>query len=320
MIVVTYEEEVVDATSGSTTRSPLGVESHDGIDEVVLPSRPAANAPIFLTKKFAGNDEYRWQVLDVCQNAAALPRIEYLVTLGRRNQLPKEAYLKNILVARNQRAKKVILQWAFVEVEFGHPLTVGKANGHVRSNKRYADTIQLYSMPKRRLAIVTQVIERTPEDLVQVVPITSKQPHSSDRSSMEVTAGLTDLVHYQKQSWAVCKMIQTVTASRIIAPMTKVSATKTIRDTGFRSMIRGEMREQLKDTLMHGVSLGYRIGADTHTLVTEQRRNADLTTQVGDLNARIAELETRLRMCERFVEDSDMSMEDLETMYPQNPS
>lgn len=308
MIVVTYEEEVEDSTSGNTTRIRLGAESHQGIDEVMLPSNPAPNSPIFLTKKFTGNDEYRWQVLDVCQNMAVLPNVEYLVTLGRRNQVAKDAYLKNILAARGERVKKVLLQWAFVEVEFGHSLTVGKVNGHIRSNKRYADTIQLYSMPKRRLAIVTQVIERAPEDLVQVVPVTSKQPHFSDRSSMEVTACLTDLVHYPKQSWAVCKMIQTVTASRIIAPMTKVSATRTTRDTGFRTMIRGEMREQLKDTLMHGVSLGYRIGSDTWSMAEEQRRNAKLTRQVADLEA-------KLEMCERFVGEFDMSMQDLETRY-----
>jgi len=65
-IVVTYEEEVEDSASGTTTRIPLGAESHQGIEEVMLPSNPVPNSPIFLTKKFAGNDEYRWQVLDVC--------------------------------------------------------------------------------------------------------------------------------------------------------------------------------------------------------------------------------------------------------------
>ncbi len=315
MIVVNYEEEVKDPVSGAVTRIPLGSESHQGIDEVLLPSQPAADSPIFMTKKFAGRGEYRWQVLDVCRNMAVGPSVEYVVTLSRRNQVPKEAYLKNILAARNERLKKVLFQWTFVEVEFGHSLTIGKANGDIRSNKRYADTIQLYSMPKRRLAIVTQVIERTAEDLVQVVPITSRQPHFSDRSSMEVTNCLKDLTHYQKQSWAIGKMIQTVTASRIIAPMTNVSATKAIRDTGFRTLIRGDLREQLKDTLMHGVSLGYRIGADTYTLATEQKRNEALTTQVVGLNARIAELEAKLGLCEQFVKDSDMTMEDLHTLY-----
>lgn len=115
MIVVIYEEEKVDAASGAITYAPLGVETHQDIDEVLLPSNPEARSPIFLTKKFAGNDEYRWQVQSVCQRANALA-VEYLVTLSRRKQIPKECYLKNILTSRRDQVRRVIHPWALVEV------------------------------------------------------------------------------------------------------------------------------------------------------------------------------------------------------------
>lgn len=319
MIVVIYEEEKVDSTSGATTYESLGVETHQDIDEVMLPSNPESGSPIFLTKKFSGNDEYRWQVQSVCQRASN-PSAEYLVTLSRRKQVPKECYLKNILASRGDRVRKVIHQWALVEVEFGHSLTVGKANGDIKSNKRYADTIQLYSMPKRRLAIVIQVIERPQEDLLQVVPISSKRPFANDRSAVEVTADLVNLVHYQKRSWAACKMIQTVTASRIIAPMTKV-AHNVARDRGFRSKVRGPIRDLLKDALMFGVSAATRV-SDTQALALERSRtallmtqSAQLGTQAQQLATRVADLEARLEIYEQFVRDSGMKLEGVQEMY-----
>ncbi|GAB4062408.1 hypothetical protein [Uliginosibacterium sediminicola] len=136
--------------------------------------------------------------------------LTYVVVLQRRSQIDKQDYLKNIVVARNQKVRRVLHPWAIVEVEFGHALTVGKVSGDVRGNKRYVDTVQQYSMPKRRLAVVLRVLERPSEDLIQVIPITSKPPLLTDKTAVEVTSELSMMAHYQKPNWAVAQMIQTV--------------------------------------------------------------------------------------------------------------
>ncbi|WP_155858670.1 hypothetical protein [Acinetobacter sp. BMW17] len=66
-----------------------------------------------------------------------------------------------------------------VEVEFGHYHNVFKIakNKKLGTNKRYKSTVQNGEMHKRRLAIVVKV---QPNNMVQVVPITSKEPQSEN--------------------------------------------------------------------------------------------------------------------------------------------
>jgi uncharacterized protein YifN (PemK superfamily) len=297
----------------------LGSESHNDIEEVMLPSNPEHGAPIYMTKKFIGQRDYRWKVESVCQKSGGA-NVHYLVTLSRGAQVQKQFYLKNILAA-GRKVREVVYEWSIVEVEFGHSLTVGKGTGDIGSNKRYADTIQLYSMPKRRLAIVIQVIERSTEDLLQVIPITSKAPFASDRSMVEVTSALAGFSYYQKRSWAACKMIQTVTASRIIAPAKAIRFQAPARDKGFKARVQGPLRDSLKDAIMHGVNASGRVRA-SQALVTTQAECAALRNQVaaGNANAatlgqRVAELEAKLRMFEQFVTESGMTLEEVHELY-----
>ncbi|MFM0011508.1 type II toxin-antitoxin system PemK/MazF family toxin [Paraburkholderia sediminicola] len=320
MIVVIYEEVIRDKAAGTITYAQLGTETHQDIDEVMLPSNPEDGSPIFLTKKFAGQRDFRWKVESVCQKAG-VPDAHYLVTLSRGQQVLKHFYLKNILAARGEKVRAVVHEWSIVEVEFGHSLTVGKASGDIRSNKRYSDTIQLYSMPKRRLAIVIQVIERSQEDLLQVIPITSKAPFGQDRSIVEVTSALTDFFYYQKRSWAACKMIQTVTASRIIAPARTIPFQAPARDKGFKTKIQGFVRESLRDALMHGVNASGRVKA-SQALVTMNEKFAALTTQSAEsaasaaaLGQQVTELEARLKMYEQFVLDSNTTLDEVHELY-----
>ncbi|WP_281718783.1 type II toxin-antitoxin system PemK/MazF family toxin [Pandoraea apista] len=320
MIVVIYEEEIRDEAAGTVRYQRLGTETHDDIDEVMLPSNPDDGSPIFLTKKFSNRAEYRWRVESVCQTAG-IPDACYLVTLRRGTQVSKHYYLKNILAARRQRVRAVVHQWSIVEVEFGHSLTVAKATGDIRSNKRYADTIQLYSMPKRRLAIVIQVIERSTEDLLQVIPITSKRPRDGDPSMVEVTGALTGFKYYQKQSWAACKMIQTVTASRVIAPVRAIPYQAAARDKGFKTKIQGAVRDSLKDAIMYGVNAPGRVSA-AQTLIAMTAKVAALTAKseasvasAATFGRQVAELQAKLTMYEQFIADSGTTLDEVREMY-----
>lgn len=310
MIVIKYEEERFDAPTGAVTQVPLGTEQHQGIEEVLLPTSPST-APIFCTKKFAGHTEYRWEVKAVRRDPAAASRT-YIVTLTRRDQLDKRNYLQNIL-ASSSSSGHVLQQWALVEVEFGHPLTVGKENGDIRSSKRYVDTIQRQSMPKRRLAIVTQAHPGR-DELIQVIPISSQPPRSSDVTMVEVTSCLTDMVDYQKPSWAVCRMLQTVTASRIIAPVFRLSATVSFRDRLFRTKIRGKVREDLKDALMYGVAAGNRVTA-TQALNQANTENSVLKAASVTLTQQVADLEEKVRLYEKWAAYTEVNLDDLRTLY-----
>ncbi|MFC4421555.1 type II toxin-antitoxin system PemK/MazF family toxin [Cupriavidus pampae] len=307
-----YEEATVDATTGAEVYTPLGHEAHHGIEQVLLPLSPTAGNPIFLTKKFIGHPEYRWQVHSV-HRAPGANRMIYRVLLIRRTQIDKQYYLKNILASRRKGARSVLHPWALVEVEFGHHFNVGDATGNFKESKQYVDTIQLYSMPKRRLAVVTQVIERKAEDLVQVIPISSKLPEADEQSTVEVTSQLIRMVHYQKRSWAICTMIQTVTASRIIAPLVARTSRLHSRDPTFGIVVRGHIRTQLKDAILHGVAAGSRI-SDTQSLMAEKALSARLSAEV-------ASMETKLELFalyEQVAADSKLTLDEMRQLFPQH--
>jgi uncharacterized protein YifN (PemK superfamily) len=310
MIVVKYEIERIDA-AGVATYTHLGSETHEDIEEVLLPNNPTQNDPIFFTKKFRGNSEYRWEVQSMAEDATAAHRT-YTVKLRRRSQVPKKYYLKNILAAQAQNAAHVLHPWCLVEVEFGHSLAVGKQNGNLGSSKRYADTVQLLSMPKRRLAIVLQV-HLGRNELVQVIPITSKAPRVGDNSAVEVTSSLINMEHYQKPSWAVCSMVQTVTASRIMAPSLK-SKPHAVRDTRFRTLVRGNVRDNLKDAIMYGVAAPGRIAA-ARDLAEKLIENKDLKTENATLEGKIALLESKIDLYEKYCAEGKITYQDLLDIY-----
>jgi len=63
MIVVKYREKII--KSYPFTYVNLGTETYEKIEEVLLPKRVHGTlSPIFITKKFSGRVEYRWEVAD----------------------------------------------------------------------------------------------------------------------------------------------------------------------------------------------------------------------------------------------------------------
>jgi len=313
MIVVKYQEKIYNAATSTLTYAALGTETYDQIEEVLLPVPPSATAPIFITKKFSGHTEYRWSVEQVESAPTATP-LTYNVTLLRRKQVDKGEYLSNILRLPGNTLKNVLYPYALVEVEYGHSPNVGKESGAIRNNRRYPDTLQWGSMPKRRLAIVNQLISRQNQELVQVIPISSRHPAPGDISVVDLDNQLNDLVHYShKQSWAICSMIETVSPRRIIAPMVRYSATNESRDTGFSHNISKAHRPALKDALMHGIASSYRVNQATQ-LASATAQVTALTQKVTGLEAKAQLVEMYERMEAEYAESTGSTVDEVRSL------
>lgn len=310
MIEVRYEEETQNDSTGAIGHTVLGLEMHKDIEEVLLPLHPSGG-PIFFTKKFSSRPEYRWEVREVIQEQREDTQI-YVVRLIKRVQVEKEFYLKNIAGKRGTGLRSVLYPWAIVEVEFGHSPMIGKMSGDLASNKRYVDTVQMYSMPKRRLAVVVQIIKRQHEDLLQVIPISSIEPVATEKASVEITSQLTKMANYRERSWAICRMIQTVTASRVMAPLVQRDRMPVIRDKGFRTMVRDPVRSELKDALLYGIAAEGRL-TDLNALAAERLLTAKYVTA-------IRELESCLANYKRFADVSGYTYEQIQELLMSDSS
>lgn len=230
----------------------LGSEKYEDIEETLLPHEVKSGKRIFTTKKFSSHPEYRWEVIDVkLQPTVPGHATVFDVTLSRHTQLDKADYLTQII--KGKTVASVLQKYAIVEVEFGHAPRIGKANGDIRSNKRYPDSIQSGNMPKRRLAIVLRVVSKGIRPVAQVVPISSVVPAVGEKSSIEITGSLRPFVHYNKRSWAICSMIETVPITRIIAPLIFRRYGIPNRDTAFKTKLESFDRAGFEIALMHGI-------------------------------------------------------------------
>lgn len=304
MIEVQYFEEQFDLTLQAIKPVLLGKEIYADIEEVLLPQKsPAQPAAVFMTKKFFGHPEYRWEVDKVViQPPSAGAPQKFDITLIRRNQLDKNEYLTQILNSPGKSIASVLHRFALVEVEYGHPLIVGKADGKIRSNKRYPDTLQAGSMRKRRLAVVNRVVASGYYPMVQVVPISSKAPLAGDASRVEVTNSLVNMTNYQERSWAVCSMIETVPATRIIAPVVRWNGGRgSGRDTGFKNKLQATDRQTFEDALMHGVESSIRV-KDTAASKHAGKTIAKKEQEIEALDSRVKELEDGLRHLSAYKE------------------
>lgn len=280
MIIVLYKRKTYDHATNTHAAEVLGKETHEHIGEVLIPRNPDANSPIFITKKFLAHAEYRWKVVRVvvgqpCPGSSQT----FEVFVEPSPQLLRGEYLSNILKTPGKTISNVLHRYALVEVEYGHPLAVGKINSDIRTNKRYADSLQYGSMPKRRLAIINRVSSYGMNPVIQAIPISSVPPRSGDNSSVEVTGSLASMVHYNKQSWAVTSMIETIAPTRIIAPLVQWNKKAIGRDTGFRTRLEPKDRVNLLSALMYGVNSESRL-RDTADLLAARE---DVKKHEGEL-------------------------------------
>lgn len=251
----------------TSPRLLLGKEISDDIEEVLLPSNPSADNPIFWTKKFSSHAQHRWQVIgfEPPQPGSpasginpATPTI-FTITLAPTKQIDKSAWLPNIAKSSQKNPKSLLTPGCFVEIEYGHPMFVGKASGLIKTNKRYPESFQYGSMPKRRIGIVisTKFGKNNRISSVQVMPITSQPPTwEGDPSVVEVTDELRRLrlLDYPKESWAVANMLESIAPTRVFALVRQYPTREVRRDISFGARLSTAKFREINVALAHGTS------------------------------------------------------------------
>ncbi|HHG3339669.1 type II toxin-antitoxin system PemK/MazF family toxin [Vibrio parahaemolyticus] len=200
------------------TTNELGREDCQGITEVLFPdiNYEKNSHVITITKMFAGQPHYRWQVKSVDH-----PTADEIV-IGLEPRIPSEP---EVYLSQTHKVKRSVIsqlrKGTLVEVDYGYIPSVKKHSGDTKSNKRYPDSRQSGEMHKRRLAIVV----KASGSRVQIVPVSSNEPPAGDRACFELDrSSLEKLKHYNdknKQSFAICSMIETVSLTRILPPLAK---------------------------------------------------------------------------------------------------
>lgn len=294
-IVIRYFEQIKDLATGTTSVSPLGKETYESISEALMPG--SGDHKIFCIKKFTGVANYRWYVEGVTQlTAPGVVPAEFTVTLSTIFSAVGEEYLQQTLKKTRSSLNKVVQLGTVVEVDYGFIQTIGREDGELRTNKRYCDTLQKGEMHKRRLAIVV----KANRGVCQVVPVTSNDPGSSDKTSFQLSRATLDLLpawgNSGKDSWAICQMVESVSVNRILPPVTEYQVrhqTRRGRNTHYALRLTEAEKALLKNSLLH--SIGVTDYQQTKTRLVETRDQLQaLTAAATDLeaaNARIAALE-----------------------------
>jgi uncharacterized protein YifN (PemK superfamily) len=294
-IVIRYLEQVKDRATDAISVSLLGKETYSSISEALMPG--SGDYKVFCIKKFTGVANYRWYVESVEQlTAPGVVPVEFTVTLSTIFGTVGEEYLQQTLTKTRSSLNRVVQPGTVVEVDYGFIQTVGREDGVLRTNKRYCDTLQKGEMHKRRLAIVV----KANRGVCQVVPVTSNDPGSSDKTSFQLSRATLDLLpawgSSGKDSWAVCQMVESVSVNRILPPVTEYQVRgqpRRGRNTHYTLRLNEAEKALLKSSLLH--SIGVTDYQQTKTRLTETRDQLQsLTTVATDLeaaNARIAALE-----------------------------
>nr|WP_305888535.1 type II toxin-antitoxin system PemK/MazF family toxin [Stenotrophomonas maltophilia] len=114
-------------------------------------------------------------------------------------------------------------------------------------------------MHKRRLAVVVSTSRRT---TLQVVPITSQEPATTDKTTFELSdETLKQLKFYGnsgKRSWAIASMIETVSTRRVLPPVSYYEGrggVRSGRDTNYSVSLSSSETRSLKEALLHSISV-----------------------------------------------------------------
>ncbi|WP_230371600.1 type II toxin-antitoxin system PemK/MazF family toxin [Paludibacterium denitrificans] len=197
-----------------------------------------------------------------------------------------------------------------VEVEYGHPMSIGKVTGEVKSNKRYPESFQLGSMPKRRLAIVLKATQRKATGLVQVVPISSVQPSGHDQSCVEVTDMIAPFgfSSYKKQCWAICGMVEHVSATRIFAPEIDFGGRK--HPPSFKAVLKGEDKKSIQRALVHGVEAQAVVEEKNDQIALRDKQIIELQKQLEQLQMQLKTAEIHEAIAREYSEILEDNFED----------
>jgi len=197
----------------------LGKELHIGISEAFIPD--LYNQPeSFLVKKFDSRSNYNWVVKKIEPSEGSGGELIFDMLLEANISKVPEVYLSQTLKRTRQKLVRILYQGTLVEVDYGFTQSIIK-DKEIKKTKRYPNVLQKNEMRKRRLAIVVKVLS---DHRVQVIPVTSQDP-KGDVSTFQLSRDTLDNLDFYggsgKDSWALCNMLQTISTTRIIPPITK---------------------------------------------------------------------------------------------------
>lgn len=308
---VTYTKRTLDEEQNEVFLA-LGTETVEGVSEVLLPQYQQERK-IYFIKKFAGEENYQWLVHSVERSPPSdTTCATFKVVLETPADLGPVEYLHQTLKkGKGRTIQSVVRPGSLVEVDYGHELAVGRSDGELRSNKRYSDTIQKGEMHKRRLAVVVTVSRSS---TLQVVPITSQEPASTDKTAFEVSTGtLGQLKFYGnsgKQSWAIANMIETVSTRRVLPPLSYYNSRghrTSGRDTNYSISLSTAENRLLKEALLHSIAVrDYYINLSSLSQAKAQILLLQpLIAQVNDLDAQSQIMKKEiehLRLCKEVAD------------------
>ncbi|MCR9577317.1 hypothetical protein NB501_17860 [Vibrio alginolyticus] len=304
-----------------STKGELGREESQGITEVLFPDRNyEKNRHTFtITKMFDGQAHFRWEVVSVEH-----PAIDEIVI----GLLPRISPEPEVYLSQTYKVKRNVIsqlrKGTLVEVDYGYIPSVKKNCGYTSSNKRYPDSRQSGEMHKRRLAIVVKATGQR----VQIVPISSNEPPVGDRTCFALDrASLEKLTHYNdenKQSFAICSMIETISLTRIFPPLAKP-----IRDQGRQAAQRSDgypHKLSKIDMLALEKSLSTTVGMGDYRELKEKNSelylsNSELRKSTEILQKKFDEMNEQLVEAQSKLRDFDALWNTLEVLYRQmNPT
>lgn len=235
------------------TLTLLGTEEFVGISENVFPNPSSGSHSITITKFFDGQSCHRWKIITVTQTLTQ-SHLEIEAIIEPRSDTTNEVFLFKTLNAHKSAIHR-IRKGVFVEVDFGFIQSVFKKNGSIKSVKRYPDVIQMGEMHKRRLAIVVG----TNRNKVTVLPITSVPQDLGDKTIFELEPKSTHLLrHYNGagvNAFAICSMIQTVSTTRILPPLSIHQKTE-YRDTNYPNKLTSADYKKFEKALAASIGIG----------------------------------------------------------------
>jgi uncharacterized protein YifN (PemK superfamily) len=292
----------------------LGHEKSESISEALIPKYVGGGPVISLAKVFDNNQCKRWKVLLVDRDANAV-----YVYLTPRSGSFREEYLSTTHKSNRTVTSRLQLG-TLVEVDFGHIPEVYCSNGHSKQNFYYFDSIHPGEMHKRRLCTVINAQAGS----VQVVPITSKEPKSSnDKSIVEISFdSLSSLSGYNDpniRSYAICNMVMTVASSRVLPPNASHNSPRTFRDVKYPSKLSSIDKRNLTESLSHSIGFGDYLSVkdkvsayfiENRDLASENiRLQSQCDTQELD-NQRLSEVESKYNVLFEIMVDWKRSLKD----------
>jgi uncharacterized protein YifN (PemK superfamily) len=166
-----------------------------------------------------------------------------------------EVFLQQTMSRTKKSAGEILRFGAIVEVDFGFKPKIYRGSDIQTSAKRYPDTVQHHELYKRRPAIVLKATRRG----VQVVPLTSQEPedYSTNSSVFRVRAdSLKDCIELKKKnSYVLSHLIQTISFTRILPPLSINKSRKAQRLDTYRIRLDKYDEKALSSALANNVGL-----------------------------------------------------------------